>query len=127
VPNSGTCVASFDHLVGAGEECGPHGEAKCLRSIEVDHKLELGWLLNWDIAGLRSAQNLAPGASPTALNPPRDRMAGPNETLECWWAQYAQQRCRPGCQRVPGPQTTPAGGSTTTTAGAGATTTAPFW
>jgi hypothetical protein len=36
--------------------------------------------------------------------------------IALYWTQYAQQRRRPGCQRSPGPQTTPAGGATTTTA-----------
>ena len=32
--------ASFDHLVGGGEQFIGHGEAERLRGLEVDHELE---------------------------------------------------------------------------------------
>jgi hypothetical protein len=54
----------FDHLVGAGEERRRHGEAKLLRSLEIDHQLvfgrrlhrQVGWLLT-----LEDAVNVASG------------------------------------------------------------------
>jgi hypothetical protein len=35
---------SFDHLVGDGEQRERHREAERLRSLEIDHDLELGRL-----------------------------------------------------------------------------------
>jgi hypothetical protein len=29
--------ALFDHLVGAGEQCGRHGDAEQFRGLEIDH------------------------------------------------------------------------------------------
>src|SRR5216684_2341375 len=49
---------SLDHLVGAGEQHVWNGDSQRLRCREVDYQLELGWLLDRDIAGLRPAQNL---------------------------------------------------------------------
>src|SRR5450755_4149039 len=51
-------LASFDHLVGAGEDCWWNGERKRLGSLEIDHQFELGWLLDRKVGGLRAAQNL---------------------------------------------------------------------
>jgi hypothetical protein len=42
----------FDHLVGAGEKRRRNVKAKRLRGLNVDHQLELGWLLNGEIGGL---------------------------------------------------------------------------
>src|SRR5262245_64215813 len=42
----------FDHLVGAGEQRLRHVEAERLGCLEVDHQLELGWLLDRNIARL---------------------------------------------------------------------------
>src|SRR5262249_61809970 len=43
---------SFDHLVGADEQRRRHVEAERLRGLEIDHKLELGRLLNRQVAGI---------------------------------------------------------------------------
>ena len=40
----------FDHLVGAGQQCQRNFKAKRLRGLNVDHKLEFGWLLNRKVA-----------------------------------------------------------------------------
>ena len=46
----------LDHL-GAGEQRWGHGEAERLRGLEIDHELELGRLLHWQIARPDAAQN----------------------------------------------------------------------
>jgi hypothetical protein len=33
-------------------------KAECLRSFQIDHQLELGWLLHWQIAGSRAFELL---------------------------------------------------------------------
>src|SRR4051794_13870540 len=50
--------ASFYDLIGAGEERLRHGEAERLRSLQVDHQLELGRLLDRQILRLRALQQL---------------------------------------------------------------------
>ena len=44
-------AASFDHLIGAGEQRGRHGEAECLGGLEVDGELELGGLFDGEFGG----------------------------------------------------------------------------
>ena len=39
-------AASFDHFIGAGEEVGRDRQVEGSCSLQVDHKLELGWLLH---------------------------------------------------------------------------------
>ena len=45
-------VASFDHLVGAGEERGRDGEAEGLRRFEIDGQFVPGRLLDRELGGL---------------------------------------------------------------------------
>src|SRR6266478_8079748 len=49
---------SFDHLVGTSEQRGRQVKAECLCGLEVDDQLEFGRLFDWDVAGIRAAQNL---------------------------------------------------------------------
>jgi hypothetical protein len=49
----GTRTVSFDHLVGAGEQCWRDIETERLRSLEVDDQLELGGLLDGKVCGAR--------------------------------------------------------------------------
>src|SRR5262245_51151285 len=48
---------SFNDFVGARCQPGRHIEAKCLRGLQVDHELELGWLDNGQIGGLLALKN----------------------------------------------------------------------
>ena len=48
----------FNQLVGAGEKRVRHLEAQRFGGREIDDELELGWLLDREIAGLRTTQNL---------------------------------------------------------------------
>src|SRR5258708_29431759 len=47
----------FYHLVGSGEECLADGEADRLGGFQIDHQLELGRILNRQIAHLGAAQD----------------------------------------------------------------------
>ena len=38
-----------DHVIGAAEDRRRHREAKRVGSLHVDHQVELGWLLDWEI------------------------------------------------------------------------------
>jgi hypothetical protein len=44
-PTAADRGASFDDLVGAGEDRWRDGQAECVGRLQVDHQLELGWLL----------------------------------------------------------------------------------
>jgi hypothetical protein len=50
--------ASFDHLVGAQQERLWDFEVEGLCGGQIDDEIEFGWLLDWDVARLRPAQNL---------------------------------------------------------------------
>src|SRR3984893_2840280 len=51
------CAVSFDHLVGAGLQRQRHGEAKCLRGLEVDDHRVLGWRLYREGGRLLALEN----------------------------------------------------------------------
>src|ERR1035437_4251760 len=50
-------AASFDHLVGASEQRRRHGEAERPGSLEIDHQLVFGRLLDWEFPRLGSLEN----------------------------------------------------------------------
>jgi hypothetical protein len=52
-----TCADArlFDHLVGAGEQCGRHGEAERLRGRKIYDEIELGRLLDRNVGRLHVA------------------------------------------------------------------------
>src|SRR5438876_7563190 len=51
-------TALFDHLVGAGEQCRWHNDAKRLCGLQIDHQLELGRLFDRQVGRLRTLENL---------------------------------------------------------------------
>src|SRR6476660_5568124 len=52
------CLAhSLDHLVGAGGQAGRQLDAQCLRSLQVDYKLELGRLQQWQLGWFCTFEN----------------------------------------------------------------------
>jgi hypothetical protein len=55
----------FNHSVGAIEQRARHVQAKCFGGLEIDYKLEFDWLLDGQIGGLCSVQNLLHIASQT--------------------------------------------------------------
>src|SRR5262245_42327598 len=50
-------ACSFDHLVGAGQQRGRDFKAERLGGPEVDHKLDLGALLDWQTGRPFSLEN----------------------------------------------------------------------
>ena len=50
-------AASFDHLVGAGEQRCWYVQAERLGGLEIDHQLELGGSLDRQFAGVGARQN----------------------------------------------------------------------
>ena len=57
----------FDHLVGAGEQRGRHGEAERFGRFHIDHQLEFGRLLNGQIGGLGALEDLVDVAACTNI------------------------------------------------------------
>src|SRR5215468_6313983 len=59
----------LDDLVSPDEDGLRDCEAERLGSLEVNHELELGWLLHWEIRRLRAFQDLVyvAGGAPEAL------------------------------------------------------------
>src|SRR6266516_6127114 len=51
-------LRSFDHLVGAPKQHRRHVEADRLGRLEIDHQLELGWLLDRQLARIRAFKDL---------------------------------------------------------------------
>ena len=50
-------VPSFDHLVGEQQHGLRDAQPERLRGLDVDHELELGRLLNWQIAGVSALKD----------------------------------------------------------------------
>jgi len=59
VSNRSKAAASFDHLVGAGEQRRRHFEADRVRHDQVNDEVELGRLLDRKIGGLRPSKILS--------------------------------------------------------------------
>src|SRR5262252_9841917 len=54
----GDIAPLLDHLVGAGEERSRYVDAKCLRGLEIDNKVELARLIEGNVARLRTLEDL---------------------------------------------------------------------
>ena len=52
----GSGLRLLDHLVGACQQCLGHRNAKCIRGLEIDPKLELCRLFDRDIGGLDASE-----------------------------------------------------------------------
>jgi hypothetical protein len=52
-------VYLFDHLIRCGEERWRESKAERLGSLRVDHQLEFGGLLHWQIGGFRTLEDAA--------------------------------------------------------------------
>ena len=47
----------FDHLIGASEQARREFEIKCPRRFQIDSELELRWLFDRQIGGIRAFEN----------------------------------------------------------------------
>src|SRR6478752_9052658 len=69
-PIADSCTAasfcSFDHLVGAGEQCGRNFNAELLGGLKIEDQLEFGSLFHRDVAGFRALENLVRESGGTA-------------------------------------------------------------
>jgi hypothetical protein len=69
-PTRDSCIAAksflFDHLVGAQQQRGRHGEAERFGRLHVDHELEFGRLLYRQIGRLGAFEDLIDVAACTA-------------------------------------------------------------
>src|SRR5262249_46402341 len=62
-------AASFDHLVGAGEQQGWNDEAECARPLEINRQHHIRWELHRQVTGRRIVQNLIHKAGRTIEAP----------------------------------------------------------
>jgi hypothetical protein len=70
VPEADIRPRLFDHLVGAGEQCGGNIEADCFGSLQVDDEFEFGGSLDGEIAGLFPFENTADIGADLAIRSP---------------------------------------------------------
>src|SRR3977135_308933 len=67
------CIAAkrslFDHLISKREGGRWHGKAERFRGLEVNNKLELCWLHNRHICGVRTLEDLADIFASLAIHP----------------------------------------------------------
>src|SRR5438874_2999737 len=58
----------FDHLVGADEQRLWHRQTERHGRLEVDHQLEFGWLLDRQVGGCRTLEDLSDRTTELPLN-----------------------------------------------------------
>ena len=96
----------LDHLVGAGDERRRHFKAERLRGLEIDHQLELGRRLNWQLGrflaledaigiGRREAKIIelvnSVGQQAADFSEDSARIDG-RETIASWYARAREER-----------------------------------
>src|SRR4051794_31050836 len=74
---------SFNHLVGAGEQCCRHGEAKGHGSFEIDHQFETRRLHHGHFARAAALQNLSNINASLTIHP-CDAGAIAEQASRCW-------------------------------------------
>src|SRR5215472_8557743 len=92
--------ASFDHLVGADEDGGRHGETLLRCGLQVNDEIEFRRLLYRQIGGFYALQNsvdIGRGAAPDVKDagPIRDEAARIDEVaqpVDCWQAMLGGER-----------------------------------
>src|SRR5215468_2880122 len=52
---AGNRVASVDDLICSHQYCCRYCQTECFQGLLVNHKAEAGWLLEWEIGGVRSS------------------------------------------------------------------------
>src|SRR5262245_63459307 len=76
-------VPLFDHLAGAGEQLGWNIDLEGFRGLPVDHQLELGCTIDWQISWLGAFEDPA-DLDPRATISVDDVVAVANQTASEW-------------------------------------------
>src|SRR5262249_27011115 len=87
-----TRAASFDHLVGAQQGCFRNREAKGLRGLEVNGKLEHGWLPDRKTPGLLATKNSGNVLSGTTPEHSPVRAVADEAAIACHARPFAHGR-----------------------------------
>ena len=93
----------FDDLVGAGEDCGRNIQPERLGGLEVEHQLEFGRLLRWQI-GRRGALRISSVNTDLVIDrretyPIAHRAAGHSEFTPCIDRRDGTVQCQ-GCEFI---------------------------
>ena len=66
MPKADICCL-FDHLVGADQQRGRNRKTKRFCGLQIDHQLELGCQIDWDVARFCSIEDIADVIGRTAI------------------------------------------------------------